>query len=137
MAITGKGIRNDSIVIKYGESEDMVDCAYCKRPNHKDNTHCWYCKNRLDVNIFLNSKNILERLSRLEHIQWETWSMAIAKEIEKAISLIEKDEIDNGLHILEDRLHRWEKNWKEYKRLPNKVKEQDRVWARKVLEEFK
>ncbi len=37
-------------IINYGLVEPMQQCEYCTRPNHKDNTHCWYCKNEFKNN---------------------------------------------------------------------------------------
>ena len=31
-------------IIKYGLIKPTKKCNNCERPNHKDNTHCWYCK---------------------------------------------------------------------------------------------
>ena len=33
--------------INYGLVKPTQRCINCDRPNHKDNTHCWYCKERL------------------------------------------------------------------------------------------
>lgn len=60
---------------------------------------------------------IVDRLARLEHAQWVQWSQSIARE--------EK--------LTGDRLARWKTMWVPYDELPDDVKEQDRVWARKVL----
>ena len=59
--------------------------------------------------------DLLERLAELEHEQWVAWSKAVAAEVS------------------EDRRRRWEACWVPYAELPDAVKEQDRVWARKVL----
>jgi hypothetical protein len=61
------------------------------------------------------SEDLLERLAELEHEQWVAWSRAVAAEVEV------------------DRRRRWEACWVPYAELPEEVKEQDRVWARKVL----
>ena len=59
---------------------------------------------------------LLERLAELEHEQWVAWSRAVAAEVDP------------------ERRRRWEACWVPYAELPEEVKEQDRVWARKVLE---
>ena len=58
---------------------------------------------------------LLERLAELEHEQWVAWSRAVAAEVS------------------EERRRRWRACWVPYAELPEDVKEQDRVWARKVL----
>jgi hypothetical protein len=61
------------------------------------------------------SDDVLERLAELEHEQWCAWSRAVAAEVSP------------------ERRLRWQECWVEYAQLPEEVKEQDRVWARKVL----
>jgi hypothetical protein len=57
----------------------------------------------------------VERVAEVEHEQWTTWSKSVAHEVSP------------------ERRARWEKYWIPYKDLPDDVKEQDRVWARKAL----
>lgn len=59
----------------------------------------------------------LEILAELEHEQWVKWSQNLAT--------TEK--------ISPERLERWQKLWIPYAKLTEEEKEQDRVWARKVL----
>jgi hypothetical protein len=59
--------------------------------------------------------DLLERLAELEHEQWVAWSKAVADEVSA------------------ERRQRWAACWVPYAELPDDVKEQDRVWARKVL----
>jgi hypothetical protein len=61
-------------------------------------------------------EDLLERLAELEHEQWVAWSQAVAGE------------------VAPERRRRWEAYWVPYAELPEEVKEQDRAWARKVLE---
>lgn len=63
---------------------------------------------------------MIELLSALEHEQWVKWSKQIAQ--------TEK--------ISKKRLSRWQKFWIPYSRLPEPVKEFDRVWARKAYAIF-
>lgn len=58
----------------------------------------------------------LEELAAIEHDQWVEWSKSVASEVS------------------EERRKRWEKYWVPYHELSEEVKEQDRVYARKVLE---
>lgn len=60
----------------------------------------------------------LERLAELEHEQWMEWSKAVADEVSP------------------ERRARWGKYWVPYDQLSEEVKEQDRVWARKVIAVF-
>jgi len=62
------------------------------------------------------SKDLLEKLADLEHEQWIIWSKSVAREVHQT------------------RRSRWGKYWIPYEDLPEEVKEQDRVWARKILE---
>ena len=61
--------------------------------------------------------DLVEAVAKLEHKQWVHWSKSLAKD--------EK--------ISKERLERWEKLWCSYSRLPEAQKEQDRIWAKKVL----
>ena len=63
-----------------------------------------------------DTADLLERLAELEHEQWMQWSKAVADEVSS------------------ERRARWEKYWVPYDQLPEEVKEQDRVWARRALE---
>ncbi|AYK05278.1 hypothetical protein [Brevibacillus laterosporus] len=59
---------------------------------------------------------IIEKLSELEHEQWVKWSQSVAHEVSP------------------ERRQRWETYWISYNNLSESVKEQDRIWARKVLQ---
>ena len=65
-------------------------------------------------------EEIIEKLAQLEHDQWREWSQ----------------EISNSEKISPKRLERWERVWRPYHYLTEEEKEQDRFWARKVLEIF-
>jgi len=62
-------------------------------------------------------EKLLEELSELEHKQWMKWAKTILKEED----------------ISEERGKRWKKDFKDYKDLPEDVKDFDREWARKVI----
>ena len=64
---------------------------------------------------------LLEKLAALEHDQWVEWAKAIA----------ENETISKA------RTKRWEKLYVPYDELPEESKEQDRVFARKVLAALK
>ena len=59
----------------------------------------------------------LERLAALEHEQWIDWS--------KSISETEK--------ISPERLERWKGLWKPYSELTEEQKEQDRIYAKRIM----
>jgi len=61
---------------------------------------------------------LVEKLAELEHEQWMEWSKHIAG----------RESISEG------RYQRWCKQWIPYKDLTEEEKEQDRKYARKVLE---
>lgn len=71
----------------------------------------------------MNIPNLIEKLAELEHAQWMEWS----KEISQRCSC----------NIDKKTLERWKLCWVPYSQLTDKQKEQDRVWARKVLETVK
>lgn len=67
-------------------------------------------------------ERIIEKLAELEHEQWVTWSKEIAR--------TEK--------LSEERIKRWQTFWNTpYEDLPEEIKEEDRKWARKVLDVLK
>lgn len=67
----------------------------------------------------ISKQELLEELAKIEHDQWIEWSKAIQSEVS------------------EDRRNRWKKYWVDYDELSEDVKEQDRVYARKVLDVVK
>lgn len=66
----------------------------------------------------MNEEALIEALAALEHEQWVDWSKNVAEN--EFLTIQRRD--------------RWEKMWVPYADLPEEVKEQDRIWARKVLE---
>lgn len=65
-----------------------------------------------------DKKDLLEKLAEVEHEQWVSW----------AKSLIESEKLSPV------RLKRWDLYLVPYSELEEKIKEYDRVWARKVLD---
>ena len=65
----------------------------------------------------LPEKILREKLAELEHEQWMEWSKYLS---EKELLSIE-------------RLKHWQNLWKPYNELPESEKDQDRIWADKVL----
>jgi hypothetical protein len=77
-----------------------------------------------------------EWLSEQEHIQWEHWSKALAEEL-----ILIRDRISDShtnpehtVDMINNRLERWKKNWKPYKKLKEEIKDYDREWADKILD---
>ena len=66
-------------------------------------------------------KELLEKLADLEHNQWWEWSRDLSR----------KEELSK------ERLNRWDRLWTFYRFLSEKSKEQDRVYARKIIELLK
>lgn len=64
-------------------------------------------------------KELLEMLAIIEHEQWMGFVESMRPEIER---------LDGGI------MEGWKERWKPYKDLPEKEKEKDRNYARKVLE---
>lgn len=64
------------------------------------------------------SKSTREKLAEIEHEQWVDWSKTIA----------------HNENISSERLKRWMKSWVPYLELSEEQKDQDRVWADKVIE---
>ena len=65
-------------------------------------------------------KQLIEWLADMEHQQWMFWSKDIASKE----------------NISENRLKKWNKLWKPYKKLDFEAKEQDRAWAEKIIDEM-
>ena len=63
----------------------------------------------------IKESELLEKLAEIEHEQWIEWSKSVSKEVSP------------------ERLERWKKYWIPYDQLEEPVKEQDRVYARKVI----
>lgn len=76
--------------------------------------------------------DLLEQLAELEHKQWIKWSQNVIEQATKD-SLSSTDSFAVRNNVLE--MHqRWLIMWKDYFELTEEQKEQDRIWARKVLE---
>lgn len=61
---------------------------------------------------------MLEELAEIEHEQWIAWSNNIA----------------SRENLSKERLERWEKLWIPYSELSEEMKEENRKWARKVVD---
>jgi len=74
---------------------------------------CQYC----DKDCIITEKELIERLAVLEHDQWWEWSR----------DLSQKEKLSK------ERTNRWNKLWTFYKFLSETEKEQDRIYARKIV----
>ena len=78
-------------------------------------------------------KDLLEKLSELEHIQWLSWSKAVWDRLESIKRAIEEEDKRKALFLLEEQRNRWGVNWIPYNKLDEETKEMDRKYARKVI----
>ena len=84
-------------------------------------------------------RDILEKLSDLEHQQWCEWSGSVSKEIFSLITILDRFEDDltddEKLTVsrIKDKLSRWDNLQVNYFELSENEKEKDRVYAKKVL----
>jgi len=80
----------------------------------------------------LNYNKLREWLAEQEHIQWEHWSKALSNRMDNWVSQdwSRLTFEDNVKKQIED----WKKNWKPYKELPDHIKDYDREWVDKILD---
>ena len=76
----------------------------------------------------MDKKELLEKLSELEHEQWRHWALKLSSEFGK-IRTYPQD----ATRIVDEILQRWQPNFVDYQNLPEKTKEFDREWARRVI----
>lgn len=85
---------------------------------------------------------LLERLSELEHVQWQNWSKSVSRDLKRLIELCDKfsdnlnDEEKEFINSQKERLIRWEGMWIPYDELSEDLKELDRNYARKIMDEL-
>jgi hypothetical protein len=72
-------------------------------------------KTATSLRTVFGREKLLEEIAELEHRQWMEWSKTNAQRVDPETRA------------------RWQKYWVPYAKLSEKVKEQDRVWARKIL----
>ncbi|NQZ85866.1 MAG: hypothetical protein HRU03_09165, partial [Nanoarchaeales archaeon] len=63
-------------------------------------------------------KALLEKIAKLTHIEWETWSRELAK----------------SENLTKNKLKTWKKLWVDYSSLPKTQKVKDLLWANKFME---
>lgn len=77
--------------------------------------------------------SVLEKLAEIEHEQWMSWAKSILPELEN----LTKNHISICACPTCNRIKRWKSFFVSYNELPEKVKEEDRKWARMVLKAIK
>ena len=83
-------------------------------------------------------EELINRIAELEHEQWIEWSKNLASELVELRDAASVSLVKNNLVLkTTERLQRWNSFWVSYDELNEKTKEQDRVWARRVLQIFK
>jgi hypothetical protein len=88
----------------------------CQKCDHNWRPAVLWCEGKLPA-APAESGDVLEALAALEHEQWTEWSKTVAE----------------NERLTPERRARWESLWLHYDFLNEAQKEQDRVWARKVL----
>lgn len=122
---TGKILSEDDLALKlYKEGHHIVYCdleGTAKLENgdffliDECGNSVWIDPEKFEVIGFIEP---IEKLAELEHEQWVNWSKNIAQ----------KEKLSS------ERIDRWKKLWVPYSELSEEMKEEDRIWARKVLE---
>ena len=69
--------------------------------------------------VKIEAERLVEELAAIEHEQWTHWSKAVAAAVSEATR------------------RKWRQNWIPYADLPDKVKEDDRVWAQKSIDRIR
>ena len=80
-----------------------------------------------------NEKLLIEKLSEIEHRQWESWSKYLWNELKYIKSVLESKNNKLAVSLLDSRYQRWKKYWVPYSELDEETKDKDRVWAEEVL----
>ena len=82
----------------------------------------------------MNYNKLREWLSEQEHIQWEHWSKSLANLLTSTLYLISKGGNAKAQYQINDKLVSWKKNWIPYKKLTEELKDYNREWADKILD---
>ena len=70
----------------------------------------------------------------MEHQQWMYWSKSLAKELLQIKALLKIQKTKDSKELIDGRIKRWKTEWKPYSKLNEDIKEHDRVWADKILD---
>lgn len=74
-----------------------------------------------------------EKLAEVEHLQWESWAVAISIDLEKIRKLIKERNPRRAMEVIDLRLNRWKAFKVPYAKLGEEAKNLDRQWADKVM----
>jgi hypothetical protein len=97
----------------------------------------------------MKAYEMIEKLAAVSHDAWQFWSMSIMRDLDELVTALH--DVDNrmlevnigygnsGAHTRvtnlikkhNERNKRWQDQWCKYEKLPEDVKETDRVWAKK------
>ena len=77
-----------------------------------------------------------EWLSNKEHEQWMHWSKYVAEELKEIERHFVHGRANEVLRLLLIIQKKWEASWKPYSELSEDMKDRDRVWADKILDEL-
>jgi hypothetical protein len=102
-----------------------------------------------------NTYEAIEKLAAIDHDQWVFWSMSIMRDLDELITAL--NDVDNRMleanigygnspahtrvtNLIKkhnERNKRWQDQWCKYAKLPEEVKESDRIWAKKSYKALK
>ena len=82
----------------------------------------------------MNYNQIREWIAEQEHIQWEHWSKSLSTLLSEVSALLSDGKNAKAQHKIQAKIISWEKCWIPYKKLSEKLKDFDREWADKILD---
>ena len=82
----------------------------------------------------MDYNKLREWLSNLEHQQWEYWSKHIAKYLEEIREELLQENYIFAVTKITELIDGWKKNWIPYNKLKEEIKDMDRLWADKILD---
>lgn len=85
----------------------------------------------------IDKPETIDVFSDLIHKEWESWSQNTAKGLHDVKVSCYEGNTREAIQKINTMINRWEHNWRPYNDLLEEIKEQDRIWARKVIEALK
>lgn len=127
------------------------ESSFVSKVNPKPDPH------DMSISTFKYESNLkqyteIEKLAAVDHDQWHYWSQIIMRDMDETITALHdldkrllettityekstlRDRVKKLIAKHNERNARWERQWCAYKQLPEEVKEQDRIWAKKEWE---